>query len=175
MTWRSDAAAPIRSTPCIDGDMIYFGTENGELICVDLSGETRWRFRAKRAITASPICGQGAVYAPALDSVVYALDAKSGWALWRFRMGKGSVSSPSQLENLLFLARPMRRFIASDAGNAREVWRFKTEHQAAIAGGLQGLAVLWFGGWVPVLSGEPHRPATLEFKTDGPIIARRTF
>lgn len=131
MTWRSDAGAAIRSTPCIESDLIYFGSENGEVICLDLSGETRWRFRAKRAVTASPLCSQAAVYVPALDSVFYALDAKSGWVLWRFRMGKGSVSSPCIVDNLLFFGSADEHIYCIDSGNAREIWRFKTEHQVS--------------------------------------------
>lgn len=171
MTWRTDASAPIRSTPCIDADLIYFGTESGELICVDLSGETHWRFRAKRAITASPVCGQGAIYVPALDSVVYALDAKSGWVLWRFRMGKGSISSPSRLEDLLFFGSADTQIYCIDAGNAREVWRFTTEHQVS------GSPVvykdsLYCGSADGNLYCLENRTGRLrwKFKTDGPII-----
>ena len=94
--WRAEIGSPVRSSPFIDNDLVYFGAEGGEMICTDFPGEIKWRFQAKRAITASPTVVQGVVYVTSIDGFCYALDAKSGWVIWRFRMDKGSMSSPHQ-------------------------------------------------------------------------------
>ena len=53
--WRVDAGSPVRSTPLLVGEFVYFGTEAGDLFCVDLRGNVKWRFKAKRALTSSPV------------------------------------------------------------------------------------------------------------------------
>ncbi len=129
--WLLDADSPVRSTPFVDGESIYFGCDSGEFICCDLSGRTRWRFRAKRSIFSSPLVDDEVVYFASLDSTFYALDAHSGWVIWRFRMGKGSVSSPCKAGHLLFIGSADCHIYCVDSGSAKEVWRFMTDHQVS--------------------------------------------
>jgi len=129
--WRADGGDPIRTTPAFSGDLLYFGTEGGELICVDSRGEVKWRFRAKRGITSSPLVSQGVIYFASLDANLYAMDAKNGWTLWRFRMGKGSVSTPFKVENYLFIGSADSCIYCVDASSAKELWRYKTDHQVS--------------------------------------------
>jgi serine/threonine protein kinase len=129
--WRLDAGGPIRSTPCVFNDMLYFGCESGDVYCVNFQGVVRWRFSAKRAVTSSPIVSKGVLYFTSLDSTLYAVDAKSGWAIWRYRMGKGSVSSPCNAESFLFVGSADGNIYCVEAGSAKEIWRFKTDHQVS--------------------------------------------
>lgn len=130
-TWRYDAGGPIRSTPFITPEYIYVGTEAGELLCLDFRGQSRWQFRAKRAITSSPLVAQGIVFVGSLDGTFYAVDAKSGWALWRFRMGKGTVSSPCRMDNFVFIGSADGNIYCIDATTSKEAWIFKTGHQVS--------------------------------------------
>lgn len=131
LSWKVDAGKAIRSSPSVHGDMIFFGNESGDLLSCDLRGQIRWRFRAKRAITSSPLINQGTVYATSMDGTFYAVDAKSGWAIWRFRMGKASVSSPCLADNLLFAGSADGNIYCIEATSSKEVWRFKTDHQVS--------------------------------------------
>jgi outer membrane protein assembly factor BamB/tRNA A-37 threonylcarbamoyl transferase component Bud32 len=131
LAWRFDLGSPVRSTPLIANDMIYIGTEGGDLVCLSFQGQLKWRFSAKRAISASPAFSKGLIFFPSLDSTCYALDAKSGWAIWRFRMGKGSVSSPCVTENYVFVGSADGFLYCLDSGSAKEIWRFKTDHQVS--------------------------------------------
>jgi outer membrane protein assembly factor BamB/tRNA A-37 threonylcarbamoyl transferase component Bud32 len=128
-SWQVQAGNPIRSTPFVANDLLYFGTEGGEMFCADFRGQIKWRFVAKRAITSSPVVSSGAVYFASLDSNVYAVDAKSGWAIWRYRMGKGSISSPCRYEEFLIVGSADGYIYCLDAGNAKEIWKYKTDHQ----------------------------------------------
>ncbi len=128
-TWKVETGSPIRSSPFITSDYVYFGTEDGEMLCVDFRGTVKWRFRARRAITASPIVSQGVVFFGSLNSTFYALDAKSGWVIWRYRMGKGSVSTPARVDNLVIFGSADGLMYCLDAGGAKEIWRYKAEHQ----------------------------------------------
>jgi serine/threonine protein kinase len=128
-SWQVQAGNPIRSTPFVANDLLYFGTEGGEMFCADFRGQIKWRFVAKRAITSSPVVASGAVFFTSLDSNVYAVDAKSGWAIWRYRMGKGSISSPCRSEEYLLVGSADGFIYCLDAGNAKEIWKYKTDHQ----------------------------------------------
>lgn len=129
VAWKMDAAGSIRSTAYISQDNVYFGTEEGEMICLDFSGETKWRFRTKRAVTSSPTVQNDIVYFASLDNTLYALDAKTGWAHWRFRMGRGSISSPLVIENNLYVGAADHVLYCINAQTSKEIWRFTTEHQ----------------------------------------------
>jgi len=131
MTWRVDMGGPVRSSPFVTNDFVYSGCETGELFCTDFRGAIKWRFRAKRAITSSPQVYQTFVYFASLDTMVYALDAKSGWVVWKFRMGKGSVSTPFRHENNLYIGSADNHIYCLDASNSKEIWRYKTNHQVS--------------------------------------------
>ncbi len=126
-----DAGIAVRSSPCVLNDLIYFGNEGGDFLCIDFRGQTRWRFRAKRAITSSPLVMQGIVYFTSLDGSVYALDAKNGWVVWRYRMMKGSISSPCRAENYVIVGSADGNLYCLDANNAREIWKYQTNHQVS--------------------------------------------
>lgn len=127
--WRADVYASVRSTPLVYNESIYFGTEAGEFVCLDYRGEVKWRFKAKRAVTSSPVISESFVYFSSLDSTLYALEAKTGWVIWRFRMDKGSISTPCITGDLIFTGSIDGSIYCIDVHSAKEVWRFPTEHQ----------------------------------------------
>jgi outer membrane protein assembly factor BamB/tRNA A-37 threonylcarbamoyl transferase component Bud32 len=129
--YRIDAGVAVRSTPCLTPDAIYFGNENGDFICADYRGQVRWRFRAKRAITAAPLVVQGVVYFTSVDGTFYALDAKSGWVIWRYRMLKGSISSPARVDNYVVAGSADGFIYCLDANSAKEIWKYQANHQVS--------------------------------------------
>lgn len=129
--WKVPGSAPVRSTPSTAQGLIYFGSESGDVLCVDLRGQTRWRFKSKRAVTSTPLVGGNTVYFTSLDGTLYAMDAKSGWPVWRFRMGKGSVSSPCMTDKYIFAGSADGYIYCIDSGTAKEVWRFETGFQVS--------------------------------------------
>jgi serine/threonine protein kinase len=124
--WSIDAGAPIRSTPLAVGEYVYFGTESGDMFCIDLGGTIKWRFKAKRSITSSPVaCDlRGSV-----DTVLYALDARTGYVLWRFRMNRATISTPCLVDNYIFIGSVDGNIYCIDIHSAKEVWHYPTENQ----------------------------------------------
>ena len=130
-SWKTDIGAPIRSSPFVSDEFVYFGSEAGDFTCVDFRGDVRWRFKAKRGITSSPVVVEDAVYFCSMDSTLYALDANSGWVVWRFRLGKGSISTPYVVGNLLYTGAADNAIYCIDIRSAKEMWRHTTDHQVA--------------------------------------------
>jgi len=129
--WRVETGGMIRSSPAVTKDYIYFGNDEGEFYCLDLRGQVKWKFNAKRAIVSSPLVDHDTVYFCSLDSQIYALDARSGWAIWRFRMAKGSISSPCRTETAVITGSADGNIYCIDAASSRELWHFKTDHQVS--------------------------------------------
>lgn len=127
--WTVDAGGEVRSTPFVTPDLIYFGAESGDFICANFNGNIKWRFKAKRSLTSSPWVYKDTVFVSSVDNHLYALDAKSGWAVWRFRMDKPSISSPAVADDMVFVGCSDAHIYAVDARSSKEIWRFKTEHQ----------------------------------------------
>lgn len=130
--WRyNTGSGAIRSSPVVYADHIYFGTEVGDFICLDMVGQAKWRAKAKRAILSSPAFIRNTLFFTSLDSLLYALDVKSGYAVWRFRMGKGSASSPAVVESLIIVGSADGFIYCVEGASAREVWHFKADHQVS--------------------------------------------
>jgi eukaryotic-like serine/threonine-protein kinase len=127
--WRVDAGSPVRSTSLLVGEQIYFGTEAGDLFCTDLGGNIKWRFKAKRALTSSPIYTNGIIYVGSVDTLLYALDAKSGYIIWRFRMAKATISTPFITDNYIFTGSVDSHIYCIDLHSAKEIWNFATDNQ----------------------------------------------
>ncbi|WP_345110411.1 serine/threonine-protein kinase [Candidatus Villigracilis vicinus] len=129
--WKFATDGEIHSTPLVVNEMIYFGTESGSFYGLDFRGALKWRFQAKRGMTSSPINKGQTVYTASLDSTLYALDAKSGWAIWKFRLGKGTISSPAMIDDLIFIGAADGFVYCVDARTSKEVWRYKTDNQVS--------------------------------------------
>ncbi|MBN1147895.1 MAG: PQQ-binding-like beta-propeller repeat protein [Anaerolineales bacterium] len=127
--WRVDCGSPVRSTPVVNNDMVYMGTEAGDFYCLDYSGAVKWHFKAKRSVTSSPAIAKGAIYFGSVDSILYALDAKTGWVIWRIRLSKPTISSPCLDQNLLFTGDIDGAIYCFDVSSSREIWRYNTQHQ----------------------------------------------
>lgn len=131
LSWKVDVGSAVRSTPFVTDEYAFFGSEAGDFTCVDFRGDARWRFKAKRAITSSPVVANDAVVFASMDGTLYALEAKSGWAIWRFRLGKGSISTPYIENNLAYVGAADNVIYCVDMRSAKEIWRYETQHQIA--------------------------------------------
>lgn len=127
--WRLEAGDAIRSTPLVAGELVYFGIESGDFYCVNFAGVIKWRFKAKRAVTSSAVFSQGIVFFGSLDANLYALDAKTGYAIWRYRLGKPTISTPCLTESFIFLGAADGDIYCLDSQSAKEIWRYSTDHQ----------------------------------------------
>ena len=72
--WAHKTNGPVRSSPAVTNDAVYFGSGDGYLYAVDLqSGEEKWRFKTKDRIFSSPVVAEGVVYFGSDDGYLYAL------------------------------------------------------------------------------------------------------
>lgn len=131
LIWKYDAGGPIRSKPWVTDEYIILGSETGEVVGLDLGGAPKWRFRAKRGVTSSPVVYDGVAYFGSNDWHVYALDIKTGYSIWRFRTQKPVWSNAAidQENKALYIGSVDGNLYALDLENGRERWKFATQNQ----------------------------------------------
>lgn len=131
--WRTKVHHMVRSTACIRGERIFFGTEGGYVYCLDFTGQVKWQFQARRAVTSSPAFAEDIIFVGSMDSTVYAVDANSGWALWRFRARRPIVSSPAVDQDTVYIGASDGNLYALDIFSGRKIWQFETGGQISAA------------------------------------------
>ena len=127
--WSVNLGSSVRSSPLVVNELVYVGSDNGEIQCYDFSGNIKWRAAAKRSVTASPYYHDNVIYITALDGVLYAIDAKSGWVIWRFRMESGSICTPAHHENNIYVGSADNTFYCVNMKTTKKVWSFDTDNQ----------------------------------------------
>ncbi|PJF42706.1 MAG: protein kinase [Phototrophicales bacterium] len=129
--WRYAVEAPIRSQPVVLEDMVIVAAESGDVVALDLSGQFKWRFSAKRTVISTPAIHDGIAYFGSYDYHLYAVDIKNGWSIWRFRAGKPIISSPVVVpeEEIVVFGCADGYIYAVDLFNNRERWKFQTDNQ----------------------------------------------
>ena len=168
--WRVQASAAVRCRPAVTNDRLFFGCESGEFYCVDYGGENKWRFKAKRTITSSPLLHAGTLYVGSMDGLLYALDAASGWIVWNHRTNKPIISSPAVANNLVLVGSADKSLYAIDLRNGREIWHYETEGQVTSSPAVHKETV-YFGsvdGYVYALD-TTNGKLRWKFRSGGPV------
>ncbi len=76
----------VNSRPAVAGTMLYVGTDDGELIALDMqSGKTAWKHESLGPILETPaVVGDTVIFTNEADQV-YALDARKGTPRWSYK------------------------------------------------------------------------------------------
>jgi outer membrane protein assembly factor BamB len=137
--WTVRGKSLIEFPPAVAYERLYFGTNNGRFLAVDVdSGEIVWERQFGRCTAASPMVADGVVYMGLMvptpcgkdsdrDAPGYllALDADTGQELWRFRAG-AIESSPLLVDGVLYVGSWDENVYAVDARTGRARWSFQT-------------------------------------------------
>ncbi|HMX56996.1 MAG TPA: PQQ-binding-like beta-propeller repeat protein [Leptospiraceae bacterium] len=74
--------------PVVIGDMMYFGSIDGNFYALDTeTGYMKWNFKTRGAVNSVPFADDQAVYFGSNDGSVYAVDLKDGKQRWSFPTG----------------------------------------------------------------------------------------
>jgi len=134
--WAFDAGSPVRSTPLIHGDHLFFGNTAGDFFCLDKkTAAVNWTFHTGYAVNSSPACQDGIVYFSDNQQTVYALKGGNGNLVWKFAMGTKKdypwrfdyyQSSPVLFGNKLIIGGDDGNLYVLNRNNGKPIWKFKT-------------------------------------------------
>jgi eukaryotic-like serine/threonine-protein kinase len=83
--WKFPTGNRIIASPVIQGKLIYFGSDDGNIYAVDSeTGRQVWKTKTRGPVPATPAIANGMLYVGSYDGNFYALDAGTGELEWRF-------------------------------------------------------------------------------------------
>ena len=96
MEWTFDAGAGISSTPLVDGELVYIGSEDGRLLALDTQdGRLAWQFQTGDMVRGVPAIWDEIVFIGSDDGNLYGLDKATGAPVWRYRLGGAITAGPA--------------------------------------------------------------------------------
>lgn len=169
--WTFPTGNRIVSSPVMQGNVVFFGSDDGNVYAVDAaSGRQLWKRATKGPVSASPAVEGDTLYVGSFDGHFYALNARTGAVRWKFATGgerhfeaKGLhgwlpasqtffdpfdmlLSSPVVAGGAVYFGSGDGNLYALDAASGGLKWKFKTgdviHASPAYADG-----VLYFGSW----------------------------
>ncbi len=169
--WRFPTGERIVSSPVLQDNLIYFGSDDGNVYAVDAStGRQIWKRVTKGPVPSSPAVADGLVYVGSYDGHFYALDAKSGQTKWDFATGgekrfeaKGVhgfkpknqtiadpfdiyLSSPVVAQGSVFFGCGDGNLYALDAATGELRWKFQAGDVIHSSPAFEN-GVVFFGSW----------------------------
>jgi outer membrane protein assembly factor BamB len=127
LRWKFKTGGFIGSSPSIDRDHVFFGSQNQDVYSVDATnGTEKWHFETGKIVFSSPAVTDGVVYVGSHDTNLYALNESSGKERWRARTDGQVESSPAVHGNLVYVGSDDGKVYAFDRTSGFERWRFET-------------------------------------------------
>lgn len=151
LKWKFVTGSRVISSPVIDGNSIYFGSDDGNIYSLDArDGRQLWKTPTRGPVPCTPAIMNGTIYAGSYDGKFYALDTKTGNVKWKFATegerrfeAKGLhgmqpktqtiadpfdiyLSSPVLAEGNVYFGSGDGYLYALDAEKGKLQWKFKT-------------------------------------------------
>ena len=126
LKWTFEVVEPTHtgSPPIVAAGKVYFGTNWGNLIAVDLeTGKEVWRYTTGSVIFGTPAFEDGVVYVNSMDCHCHAVAASDGSRLWTFETGEGILAGPVVADEKVFIAGRDGFVYAVEASTGEQVWR----------------------------------------------------
>jgi outer membrane protein assembly factor BamB len=131
--WSRALPAPSESSPLLDGDKLFFGSQSGIVYALNArNGKVLWTYRAEGAVKASPTLSGGTLYFGDYSGHIQAVSEQTGRRLWisgseGALLGSGTFySTPAVVYGRVFLGNTDGRIYAYDAQSGRLDWAVQT-------------------------------------------------
>lgn len=139
---------PVRSSPAVDGDTVYFTREDKLLALDTQTGKEKWSFEAFTLARSSPAIGEGVIIFGDNASTIFAVDSRTGTKKWEYSIKYYWVVSTAAIsDGVVYIGGDDSYLNALNAQTGEVLWRFKTRGETiwsspAVVGG-----VIYAGDW----------------------------
>jgi len=131
--WVRNLSSPSESSPLLDGDHLYFGSQGGLVYALDArDGNLLWTYKAQGAVKASPTLSGGLLYFGDYSGHVQAISERTGRPQWVSSsegalLGSGTFySTPAVIYGRVYLGNTDGRVYAYDAATGKLDWAVQT-------------------------------------------------
>jgi len=115
-------------SPLVVGETILAPSTNNMLYALSLGGNVLWTFETENALWTTPVSDGKAVYLPALDHNLYALNLSDGSLIWKKDLGSALLSSPVYSDDgIIYLTNMGGEVIALNSSDGSIKWQTKTD------------------------------------------------
>jgi len=124
--WTFSVPSGLESSPAIANGMVYFGSTEGKLYCVDAeTALCKWTYNAAGSIASSPCVVNGSVYFGSWEGNVFCLNATTGAYKWNANMS-GVPSSPNVANGKVYVGSLDNNLYCLNATSGQVLWSYPT-------------------------------------------------
>jgi outer membrane protein assembly factor BamB len=133
--WTKELPARTESSPILDGNSVYFGSEDGTVYALNAkNGATKWTYHAAGAVKSALALKDGKLFFGDYAGKVYALNASNGSLAWqaktqgaKFGFASGRFyGNPAVAYGRVFIGNVDGYVYSFSAANGELAWRTKT-------------------------------------------------
>lgn len=153
--WSAGEPMRIAGGLSADGDMVYLGTENGDVVALNATdGSVKWHQVVRTEVMADPAVGNGLVVVKGSTGEVIALDQETGESRWTFKteipaLSMRGTAAPFIAQGGVFVGTATGKMLVLVAENGQPAW----ETRLALPTGSTELQRLVDVDSRPILSG----------------------
>lgn len=125
--WEFKTGGPVYADASIDNGKIYFGSDDNNFYCLDMTGKVLWKKDMKTSFKASSSFYKDMIIISAIDGYVYALDKNTGEQKWKFQTQGTLWASPVVHKDMIFIGSFDMNFYCLDANTGNKLWSYATE------------------------------------------------
>jgi len=130
LIWQFDVKDEIISSPAIDGEIVVFGCNDGNVYCLNANtGEKFWSYRTENDLRSSPCCYKGKVYIGTKDGYFVCLDEQTGKPIWKYNSPDTEYSSGAICNNRIYFGGDKGNVYILDTESGKELGHLTVEDQ----------------------------------------------
>ncbi len=169
--WSFQTEGPIFGSAMLSEDVIYIGSDDGNLYALDaVGGELAWKFATQGIVRSTPAVDNGLVYFASDDGYLYAINAQDGQKVWstdignfiereiREDLGNSPAptgydyvqSSPVVADGIVYVGSTDGKVYALAADTGAVKWTFETKQKIRATPTVDN-GVVYIGGWDTIL------------------------
>jgi outer membrane protein assembly factor BamB len=130
LSGKHDTGGRIGKTLTVDENLLFFGTENRYLHCVNLKRQkTKWKIRSSGATFVSPVVARNRVFFLCWNCILYCLNKKNGTILWWNSVPSRSYYQVEIIENKVVASSFSPELVCFDLKNGERKGAFKASQE----------------------------------------------
>ena len=143
-TGTDERRKPVRSSPATDGQLVFFGGDDGFLYALEkTTGALKWKFNAGSPVFATPVLVNQSVVIPSYNGIVYSIDAATGTVRWQYDAGTRVFGSAAASAQAVYVGSSDGYCHAINLASGKQLWRFETNSGVSSPPLIAGDVLYW--------------------------------